>query len=290
MTPTLNDLLQQVSRTFALSIPRLPQPTQQEATVAYLLMRIADTFEDTTDAPLATRSAGLSAFCALMRSPADPAARARLQGAGEGLAAIDAGERATLQAAPQILDALLCLRPKAQAIIAQTCEEMAAGMQSWIEAPGQAGGLTLRSLQELRDYCHVVAGIVGRMLTDLYLLQCPQLREQAGGLHGRALAFGEGVQLVNILKDVKADAAQRRQFLPPELPLREIFDLAWEDLDHAQDYLALLKGGGACPGIVAFNQITLELGQHALRVTEAQGSGAKIPRGVVRGILAAAPQ
>ena len=47
----LVDLLEKTSRTFALSIPPLPEPTRREVTVAYLLFRIADTFEDA--APMA---------------------------------------------------------------------------------------------------------------------------------------------------------------------------------------------------------------------------------------------
>ena len=42
----LQDQLVKTSRTFALAIPLLPQPTARQVTVAYLLFRIADTFED----------------------------------------------------------------------------------------------------------------------------------------------------------------------------------------------------------------------------------------------------
>ena len=44
----LDGLLVKTSRTFALSIPVLPEPTRREVTVAYLLFRIADTLEDST--------------------------------------------------------------------------------------------------------------------------------------------------------------------------------------------------------------------------------------------------
>ena len=45
-TPDLANLLEKTSRTFALSIPVLPEPTRREVMIAYLLFRIADTFED----------------------------------------------------------------------------------------------------------------------------------------------------------------------------------------------------------------------------------------------------
>ena len=44
----LQALLGETSRTFALAIPRLPEPRMTEVTVAYLLFRIADTFKDAT--------------------------------------------------------------------------------------------------------------------------------------------------------------------------------------------------------------------------------------------------
>lgn len=287
---SMDALLQMVSRTFALSIPRLPEPTRGEATVAYLLMRIADTFEDTTTARLSDRVAGLEAFRALMRSPLCMESRAALTQAASRMEVEHPGERATMDAALAVLDAFVQLRPQAQRVIGETCEQMAEGMGHWIQRTGADGHLRLQSLSELRSYCYVVAGIVGRMLTDLYVLQCPELVGVEGELHKRALAFGEGVQLVNILKDVKADAIERRQFLPSDLALSEVFALARRDLDVAGQYVEILEAGGASAGIIAFNQITLQLGKHALDITEAQGSGAKISRLQVSSILAAAPR
>ena len=46
LTAHLDGLLLKSSRTFALSIPLLPDPTRREVTVAYLLFRIADTFTE----------------------------------------------------------------------------------------------------------------------------------------------------------------------------------------------------------------------------------------------------
>ena len=40
------DLLQQTSRSFAVSIPMLPNPIREEVALAYLLFRVADTVED----------------------------------------------------------------------------------------------------------------------------------------------------------------------------------------------------------------------------------------------------
>src|SRR4051794_14295261 len=58
----LDDLLAKTSRTFALAIPMLPEPTRRAVSVAYLLFRIADTFEDATTWPRAQRIAALGDF------------------------------------------------------------------------------------------------------------------------------------------------------------------------------------------------------------------------------------
>lgn len=285
----MDELLQMVSRTFALSIPRLPEPTRREATVAYLLMRIADTYEDTTSAAFADRVAGLDAFCGLMADPHCTECRAVIRETAERLEVQNPGERATMDAAAQVMDAYALLRPQAQRIIARTCTQMAQGMKHWIHRTDTDGHLRLKSFDELRSYCYVVAGIVGEMLTELYVLQDPSLATVEAELQARALAFGEGVQLVNILKDVQADAAERRQFLPADLPLSQVFRLARKDLAEARQYVEILRAAGAPAGIVAFNQITLQLGTHALDVTEAHGAGAKVTRAQVQRILAAAP-
>ena len=63
----LDELLLKTSRTFALSIPVLPQPTRREVTVAYLLFRIADTLEDATEWLSSRKLGELDAFGALLR-------------------------------------------------------------------------------------------------------------------------------------------------------------------------------------------------------------------------------
>ena len=47
----LEGLLAGSSRTFALAIPLLPEPTRQEVTIAYPRFRIAGTLEDVADWP-----------------------------------------------------------------------------------------------------------------------------------------------------------------------------------------------------------------------------------------------
>ena len=70
----IDDLLEKTSRTFALSIPLLPEPTRRELAIAYLLFRIADTFEDAAAWQPERQIGALDDFIALLESPS--AARA----------------------------------------------------------------------------------------------------------------------------------------------------------------------------------------------------------------------
>ena len=70
----LDALLTKTSRTFALAIPLLPEPTRRAVSVSYLLFRIADTFEDATAWARAKRIAALNEFAELLTL--EPARRA----------------------------------------------------------------------------------------------------------------------------------------------------------------------------------------------------------------------
>src|ERR1700742_2625089 len=108
----LEDLLLKTSRTFALSIPHLPEPTRREVTLAYLLFRIADTFEDAADWPREKRIAALGEFSALLDGPERgediiPAAR-RWQ---EEVPCAQPGYRDLLAEIPYVLESFFALSP-----------------------------------------------------------------------------------------------------------------------------------------------------------------------------------
>src|SRR5512140_3725396 len=73
----LERLLERTSRTFALAIPVLPEPTRREVTLAYLLFRIADTFEDAVPWSPASRLHALTECGCLLASPSHAEATSR---------------------------------------------------------------------------------------------------------------------------------------------------------------------------------------------------------------------
>jgi farnesyl-diphosphate farnesyltransferase len=277
-TATLEDLLEKTSRTFALSIPVLPAPTRREVMIAYLLFRIADTFEDAAHWPPDARIAALSSFNELLQSPSS---RQKAESLSRDWVAAEvahhAGYRELLSEVPFVLDGFFALSPKAIESIRAHVVRSADGMAS-IVSRTRHGRLTLHSIQDLKDYCYIVAGIVGEMLSELFLLDRPELSGVAAYLRERAATFGEALQLVNILKDSAVDAAEGRNFLPAEVPQAEVFALARTDLNVAGDYILALQKSSAPRGLIEFTALPVQLAWAALERVEKHGPGSKVSR------------
>jgi len=273
---SLDDLLAGTSRTFAAAIPLLDGELREEVTLAYLLFRIADTFEDAAAWDTERRADALSVFAQMLRG-----------GRGGALSAppgFDDAHAALFAGAGDIFARLGQLpAPHAESIRGHV-QRTAEGMREFLLA-ADGGRVELTTLEELERYCYVVAGIVGEMLTDLFVFACPALRPRRALLDHDAAAFGEALQLVNILKDRDDDAGEGRRFLPRGVALDAVFARARRDCDRATDYVDALAAGGASPGIVAFTRFPLRVARETLDALEARGAGAKIGRERVLAIL-----
>lgn len=282
--PEIQELLTKTSRTFALTIPFLPEPTRREVGISYLLFRIIDTFEDSTEWPSERRRQALARVPPLLVGPAAEARQLALECVREPPVQ-HAGYRELLGKLPLVIEAFAALSPGARACIHSHLERSARGMSDVVARVDGRGRLELVTIEEVRQYCHTVAGIVGEMLTELFLLDRPALAGIAPELRARATRFGEGLQLVNILKDVAADAAEGRVYLPAQVPLAEVFALAREDLRIATRYTEALHAAGAERGLVAFNALIVNLARATLRALDRQGLGAKLSRLEVASIV-----
>ncbi len=280
----LDRLLERTSRTFALSIPLLPEPTRREVGIAYLLFRIADTFEDATLWAPARRIEALAEFAALLGdggSRDEAAARRWIEhppGDQEGYLEL-------LRESPSVLADFRALSPAAAATIRAHVAASAEGMAGFVRRMSDAGELRLADVADLRAYCYVVAGIVGEMLTDLFLLDRAGLAAAAPFLRERAARFGEALQLVNILKDAGADRNDGRTYVPASASRDEVFLLARTDLGEASEYVLALQRSGAPNGLVGFTALPVELARATLERVEKHGPGAKVSRAQVYRIV-----
>lgn len=275
----IEDLLVRTSRTFALAIPLLPEPTCREVTIGYLLFRIADTFEDASvHWERGHRLRALSEFAELLRQPSPRAAAELVPGWTVPPPSEHEGYVELVADTPLVVAAFRALAPAARRTIARHTVRTAERMASFVERADARGSLRLEDLHDLRAYCYAVAGIVGEMLTDLFVLGSPELEGSRQFLSDRAAEFGEGLQLVNILKDSSSDAAEGRFYLPADVRRSEIFALARHDLGRAAEYVLEIQQSGGPDGVVAFTALPVELARASLDRVEKRGPGAKLTR------------
>ena len=237
------ELLQASSRTFALTIPMLPEPLRDQVGLAYLILRSADGIEDGTQVASEKRLELLARFSeALAQKPQDDRFFEDCRDFATYLP--QGGERDVVASTQRLLETLEAFPAPHQAAIRKHCIRVVDRMGGWIAASSGGDGQRLKDLGELSDYMYSVAGIVGELLTDLFVLHNP--RAPRLQLMARAADFGAGLQLTNIIRDAAEDADMDRHFLPTEFffvgsengttQLQALVDLARLRLATAVDY------------------------------------------------------
>ncbi|HTN87880.1 MAG TPA: squalene/phytoene synthase family protein [Sorangium sp.] len=282
----IETLLARTSRTFAITIPFLPSPPKREITVTYLILRIADTFEDATTWPQDKRLAALTTLSALLESRSPHEARQISAAWVNAKPCEHHGYLELLGETPRVLTELDAFDLSRRAVIVHHARRTITGMASFIRSTREDGCIALSSKADLQRYCYVVAGIVGELLTDLFLDVVPGLAQVERTLRARAAAFGEGLQLVNILKDEADDARDGRVYLPVAAGRGDVLALARRDLDAATEYVYALQSAGAPRGVVAFCAFPVLLARLTLGEVERRGPGTKVSRSAVASLLA----
>ncbi|MEM7192679.1 MAG: phytoene/squalene synthase family protein, partial [Pseudomonadota bacterium] len=218
-------LIPQLSRTFALTIPKLPADLRSTVGVAYLLCRAADTIEDSQVADPPQKIAQLDAFLRVVEDNSQTEEVSKsLMAALSGQ--VGSEELNLLHSLPHLFEALSRSSARQQAAVRTCLTKMASGMKAYVDRP-----YGLNDMAELDDYCYVVAGVVGEMLTELFCDHAADIDRERDALHARAASFGQGLQMTNILKDIWDDRRQGRCYLPKSLFGSVSLDLG--DLDEA---------------------------------------------------------
>jgi len=203
--------LPRVSRTFAINIRLLSGELGDAVRVGYLLCRAADALEDSW--PGGVAQAPFDALIEAVRG--DAAAADRVAAAAAPLA----HGRADLELVaefPRVWRVHMALPPDARAAIAEGVTTLASGMREFgTRAAQRPGAAYLETERELHEYCFVVAGCVGIMLTRLFEREAHDASaERRARRLALAPAVGEALQLTNILLDWPADVRRGRCYLP----------------------------------------------------------------------------
>jgi farnesyl-diphosphate farnesyltransferase len=230
------EILPQVSRTFDLAIRFLPKNLGRPVGLAYLLCRVADTFEDSPLLEPWQRKELLLKYAELLNDydTCDNKLIKELEMSFCGSLPKIAvpGEEGVADEAPVMIESLPSLRlvenlnlvfesvdmlpANFKYHIFSRVREMALGMANYTTlASGRQSDVSfLRDEADWDKYCYYVAGTVGHMLTDIfsdYVGFSSKTRER---LHGLGRSFGLGLQKVNVLKDAVIDIRRGICFLP----------------------------------------------------------------------------
>lgn len=201
--------LNRVSRSFALTIPLLPNPLADWVGNAYLLCRIVDTLEDAPELPVAEKKAFIGLF---LQALEDEALSLSLpeRYASRLVGTIPESELQLLQDSHQVLQRSRSYPRRVQQILFRAVQIMSTGM-------AQQQDLGIESQSDLDHYCYFVAGVVGELLYFLFAEQCPELQARQKEMLPLAVSFGLGLQLTNILKDLREDASRGVSWVPGEI-------------------------------------------------------------------------
>ena len=225
--------LNKVSRSFALTIPLMPNPLKEYIALAYLMCRIVDTVEDDSQANIVDKITWLSDFSFL---------------AGDEFAELDVlhalKERALeltkngsqeddiklVKDLDKAVNLLLSYDDEVKEVLCRALSIMSHGMASFLRSSldedVQEQGI--KNLDDVDNYCYFVAGVVGEMLAELFAIYDKTVDKKE--LLELSVSFGEGLQLTNILRDRAKDLKRGASFLPGNTE------------DEVLDYVALTEG------------------------------------------------
>ncbi len=305
------DILPEVSRTFALSIRFLPGNLGRSVLCGYLLARIADTIEDDPKASVNAKSALLDQLIDCFEDPS----LADYYGLKTHGVTGDPAHLKLVRQTHQVFALYRSLPEQSQQTLQHWLTEMIVGMKKFVIL--YPNGLRVKTLEEYKEYCYYVAGTVGYLLTDLWYEHSPFINRATYQVLRKTCAeFGEALQTVNILKDIAWDAKEENAIYVPQDALvahgsshdklldptyltqnhgaiKSLVELAWTDLDKAADYLTTLPVW--CIPIRLFCILPLMFAYATLRdITKSTamlkaGGNVKISRSEVKALILVSP-
>lgn len=223
-------VLRDVSRSFYLSMRFLPPGFREPISVGYLLARLSDTIADAGGSSVSVRKALLADF------------RKSFEISGlDQLMDVSGGEQVLLGRAEDCLVALAGLPEWQQAAVKKVVEIITTG-QSWDLTRFEAEGVVrLNDRDELRQYTYQVAGCVGEFWTEIGFGLSDFAEESFEQMRDWGRAYGQSLQLVNILRDRDEDLAIGREYISDKDTSYWISE-AYRGFDLAERYCRALHG------------------------------------------------
>ncbi|MGE7759348.1 squalene/phytoene synthase family protein [Peribacillus sp. NPDC097895] len=236
------DFLLKTSRTFFIPISYLPKGLQEAIGAAYLCMRAIDEIEDHPGIPADTKVSLLQALSELLLTDFSE---------GECQSLFEPYKNDLPEVTLLLPDWIQYCPPGAKAKVLESTREMAEGMAKWVTKDWQ-----IHNEEELDDYTYYVAGLVGVMLSDMWNWYDGTETDRE-----LAIAFGRGLQTVNILRNREEDAERGVNFYPDGWGFDEMLAHTEHNLALADAYIEEIE----TKEIIQFCKIPLELAKATLK-------------------------
>jgi len=214
-------LLDGVSRTFALTIPQLPEPVHQVVANGYLLCRIVDTIEDEATLPGEKKRRFCERFIAVVQGK-EEAERFARDFASSLSDRTPPAEHELIRVVPRVIAITHGFSAEDRAALQDCVAIMARGMADFQDRDLSSG---LETLQEMNRYCYYVAGVVGEMLTRVFCNYSQYIAQRREAMMRLSVSFGQGLQMTNILKDIWTDLERGACWLPRDIFRKHCFHL-----------------------------------------------------------------
>ena len=207
-----NEILNQVSRSFALTIPLLPDDIKDAVANCYLWCRITDSLEDDPQLSLEQKIYFHQKLIEILdnKFSSQQFITELLPVLSTNISIYEKSLITNLESILKITNAL----PDQQKYYVTQCVTTMNNLMPEFEKIANHTGL--ENILSLDKYCYVVAGIVGEMLTKLFCNHCNISQEKQNILMPLARSFGQALQMTNILKDRWSDYARQISWLPKD--------------------------------------------------------------------------
>ncbi|MFK2824609.1 phytoene/squalene synthase family protein [Bacillus sp. B190/17] len=239
------DVLKETSRTFFIPISQLAPGVQEAVASAYLCMRAIDEIEDHSELDQAAKSSLLYSISDMLTNPFNK---------GKFESAIAPYQSVLPEVTVRLSDWIdFCPATIVENVLSAT-STMAKGMAEWAMK-----GWKVKDEEDLDQYTFYVAGLVGVMLSDIW-----KWHDGTETDKHLAIAYGRGLQSVNILRNHTEDGERGVNFFPEGWGLEEMFAYARRNLALADVYIEDIKEGS----ILNFCKIPLALAHGTLDALE----------------------
>jgi len=223
------DILQDVSRSFALTIPLLDDKMKEPVMITYLQDRLLDSFEDEGDIEIDKRKEYMDLVVKLFNPDVcdDTDIIEQISNAAHHF---DGPIERLVKNADKLKTCFKRLDPEIQKTSYKWLAEMNEGMKKYLDKH-------VDTFFELNEYCYYVAGTVGGFLTDSLITLGNISSKDERTLVENFVEAGLFLQKVNIIRDIKLDILNHKKHY---WPLYELEITEEELIDKSNQKRALI--------------------------------------------------